>query len=50
MNDKWFWLNRLTDINDHKSNSSMPLTPQQFPERFELNDDYSCSESNTLYR
>jgi len=39
MNDKWFWLNRLTDINDHKSNSSMPLTPQHFPERFELNDD-----------
>jgi len=37
--DKRFWLNRLTDINDRKSNSSMPLTPQQFPERFKLNED-----------
>ena len=39
--DKRFWLGRLVDINDEKKNDSMSLNPEFFPERFELNDDFS---------
>ena len=39
--DKRFWLGRLVDINDEKKNDSMSLNPKFFPERFELNDDFS---------
>jgi len=38
--DKRFWIGRLVDINDGKMNNSMPLNPEYFPERFELNDDF----------
>ena len=38
--DKRFWLGRLVDINDNKSNNSTSLNPEFFPERFELNDDF----------
>ena len=37
--DKRFWLGRLVDINDNKSNNSTSLNPEFFAERFELNDD-----------
>jgi len=37
--DKRFWLGRLVDINDNKSNNSTSLNPEFFPERFELNDE-----------
>ena len=36
-NDKWFWLGRLVDINDKKSNNSTSLNPKFFAERFEFN-------------
>jgi len=39
--NKRFWLGQLSKI-DNTRNSSMPLTPQQFPERFELNDDFQA--------
>ena len=38
--DKRFWLGRLVDINDSKSNNSTSLNPEFFAERFELNDDF----------
>ena len=38
--DKRFWLGRLVDINDKKSNNSTSLNPEFFAERFELNEDY----------
>jgi len=38
--DKRFWLGRLVDINDKKSNDSTSLNPEFFAERFELNDDF----------
>ena len=38
--DKRFWLGRLVDINDKKSNNSTSLNPEFFAERFELNDDF----------
>jgi len=41
MDDKRFWLGRLVDINDGKSNRSTSLNPEFFAERFELNDDFS---------
>ena len=37
--DKRFWLGRLENINDGKMNNSMPLNPEFFAERLELNDD-----------
>jgi len=37
--DKRFWLGRLVDINDGKSNNSTSLNPEFFAEKFELNDD-----------
>jgi len=47
--DKRFWLGRLVDINDKKSNNSTPLNPEFFAERFELNNDFQnlfvCEES-----
>ena len=39
--DKRFWLGRLEDINDGKKNNSTSLNPEFFPEKFELNDDFS---------
>jgi len=39
--DKRFWLGRLVDINNCKSNNSTSLNPEFFAERFELNDDFS---------
>ena len=39
--DKRFWLGRLVDINDKKSNNSTSLNPDFFADRFELNDDCS---------
>jgi len=38
--DKRFWIGRLENINDGKMNNSMPLNPEYFPEKFELNDDF----------
>ena len=38
--DKRFWLGRLVNINDDKMNNSMPLNPEYFPEKFELNVDF----------
>jgi len=38
--DKRFWLGRLVNINDKKSNESTSLNPEFFAERFELNDDF----------
>ena len=38
---KRFWLNRLENINDGKSNKSFPLSPDMFPNDFKLNDDYN---------
>jgi len=38
--NKRFWLGRLVDINDKKSNNSASLNHEFFPERFELNDDF----------
>ena len=38
--DKRFWLGRLVDINDKKSNNSTSLNPEFFAERFELNEDF----------
>ena len=38
--DKRFWLGRLVDINDKKSNNSTSLNPEFFAERFELNDNF----------
>jgi len=44
--DKRFWLGRLVDINDKKSNNSTSLNPEFFPERFELNDDFQSQNCN----
>jgi len=38
--DKRFWLGRLENINDERTNNSTSLNPEFFAERFELNDDY----------
>jgi len=38
--DKRFGIGRLSSINDGKMNNSMPLNPEFFAERFELNDDF----------
>jgi len=35
--DKRFWLGRLADINDKKSNNSTSLNPKFFSEKFVLN-------------
>jgi len=40
--DKRFWLGRLVDINDKKSNNSTSLNPEFFAERFELNDNFQA--------
>jgi len=40
MDDKRFWLGRLENINDKKSNNSTSLNPEFFVEKFELNDDF----------
>jgi len=39
---KRFWLNRLTSINELKSNKSTSLNPQAFPNDFKLNLDYNA--------
>jgi hypothetical protein len=38
--NKRFWVERLNNIDEKKKNRSFPLNPQQFPEAFELNDNY----------
>ena len=38
--DKRFWLGRLVDINNCKSNNSTSLNPEFFAEKFELNDNF----------
>jgi len=42
--DKRFWIGRLVNINDDKMNNSMPLNPEYFAEKFELNDDFPFLE------
>lgn len=37
---KRFWIESLKNVKDKTRNRSYPLTPQQFPKAFELNDDY----------
>ena len=34
------WFEELVDVNDGKMINSMPLNPEFFAERFELNDDF----------